>query len=393
MRVQPIAVTGMGAITALGDGICALWSGLLSGLRPFGPVRSFDAATCRVNLAAEVIIDVPSRGSCRTVDLAVMAAKEALAAANPTVTAEQLGLVVASTGMGDWTLEAALAAPQGRAGWWTGCLKGVLTDEIAAIIGVGPVRQVVNTACSSGTIAIALACEGLRAGEFDAVLVVGCDELARTTYSGFNALRALDPEPCRPFDRNRRGMTIGEGAGCLILERAADALSQSRRIYATVAGAGWTCDSHHLTAPDPEGRGAAMAIADALEQADILPQDVGFVNAHGTGTLLNDSAEVAGIERAFGRHAIHCPVHSVKSSTGHCMGAAGTIEAIVTILSLNAGVVPATAGLVDCDFEGRLDFVQNSPRRTDARFGISNSFGFGGNNAAIVLAGSDAPVC
>jgi len=274
----------------------------------------------------------------------------------------------------------------GNVDWWKLCQKQSLADELAAILGLGGCRQVINTACSSGAIAIALACDGLRSNDYDAVVALGCDELSPFTYSGFHALRALDYEPCKPFDRSRRGMTIGEGAGCLVLERLADAQTHSNRIHAIIAGAGLACDAHHLTAPDPEGRGAGLALARAMEQAQILPRNVGFVNAHGTGTPLNDSAEVAGIEKALGQYAASCPVHSIKASTGHCMGAAGTIEAIVTIMSLQSGLIPATAGLVDCEFDGRVDCVRDKPRPFKARYGISNSFGFGGNDAALVLA-------
>ncbi len=393
LTFQPIAVTGLGAVTALGAGVESLWSGLLIGRCPFGPVRAFSADSCRVNLAAEVSARLPSEGSNRTVDLGLMAAREALADSRRTVTAKRIGLVVASTGMGDVALDRALGEPRRNPDWWRQCLKGTLADELAVILGLGDIRQVINTACSSGAIAVELACEGLRAGDYDMALALGCDELTRITYSGFNALRALDPGPCRPFDIARRGMTLGEGAGCLVLERLADARSQSKRIHAVVAGAGSACDAKHLTAPDPDGHGAAIAISKALDQANILASDVGFVNAHGTGTPLNDSAEISAIVRALGKHASSCKVHSVKACTGHCMGAAGTIEAIAAILSLQHGVVPATANLRNCEFEGQVDCVKLEPRAIEKGFGISNSFGFGGNDATLVLAHSDCLVC
>ncbi len=386
MSQEPIAVTSMGAVTAMGGDKISLWVGLLDGRRPFSKVRAFDAGSCRVNVAAEVSMTLQRLGHSRTADLGVTAAREALQQAHPLPPSARIGLVVGSTGVGDPSLERALQGAAAAADWWRQCLKGTLADDIATILGLGPSRQVINTACSSGAIAIALACGGLRAGEFDMALAVGCDELGSVTYTGFNALRALDPAPCRPFDRSRRGMTIGEGAGCLILERLSDARRTEKRIHAIVAGVGLACDSHHLTAPDPGGRGASLALERALAQANISARDVGFINAHGTGTPLNDAAEIAGIERVLGRHAVQCPVHSVKAGTGHCMGAAGTIEAIVTIQSLEQGLVPATAGLSDCEFEGRVDCVRAVPRRISTSYGVSNSFGFGGNNATLVLA-------
>ena len=390
MLQEPIAVTSMGAVTAMGGDKNSLWVGLLDGRRPFSKVRAFDAGNCRVNVAAEVNTTFPLLGHSRTADLGVTAAREALQRAHPLPPSARIGLVVGSTGVGDPSLERALQGLYSAAEWWRQCLKGTLADDIATTLGLGPSRQVINTACSSGAIAIALACDGLRAGDFDMAVAVGCDELGSVTYSGFNALRALDPEPCRPFDRRRRGMTIGEGAGCLVLERLSDARRTEKRIHAIVAGVGLACDSHHLTAPDPGGRGASLALERALAQANISARDVGFINAHGTGTPLNDAAEIAGLERVLGRHAVQCPVHSVKAGTGHCMGAAGTIEAIVAIQSLEQGLVPATAGLSDCEFEGRVDCVRAVPRRISANYGVSNSFGFGGNNATLVLARPEA---
>jgi 3-oxoacyl-[acyl-carrier-protein] synthase II len=325
--------------------------------------------------------------------LALKAAREALVDSGRIVDTSRIGLVVASTGMGDVALERALGEPSRDPEWWQECLKGSLADELASILRLGGFRQVVNTACSSGAIAIALGCEGLDAGDYDMVLAVGCDELTRIAYSGFNSLRALDPGPCRPFDVARRGMTLGEGAGCLVLERLTDARRQSKRIHAVVAGAGWACDANHLTAPDPAGLGAAIAISKALEHASVLASDIGFVNAHGTGTPLNDSAEISAILKALGKHAVSCKVHSIKASTGHCMGAAGTIEAIVAILSLQHGVVPATVGLSNCEFDGSVDCVKVEPRVIRKSFGISNSFGFGGNDATLVFAHPDSWTC
>lgn len=386
MSIEPVVVVGMGAVSALGTGVGALWSGVIAAARPFGQVRSFDVESCRVKLAAEVARPFPKVGSCRSIDFGVVAAREALAEANYSAGHQRAGLVLGSTAMGDAAFEHAVksALPEYHA--YAASNKGLLADELCAALGIQGPRQVINTACSSGAVAIALTCQGLQAGDFDIGLAIGCDEISRSTFSGFHALRALDPAPCRPFDRHRRGMTLGEGAGCLVLQRLSDARRQSRPILAVVAGYGIACDAHHLTAPDPDGRGASLALLNALEMADIEPNQLAFINAHGTGTPLNDAAEVAGIERALGVHARQCPIHSVKASTGHCLGAAGSLEAIVTVVSLRAGWVPATAGLEQSDFEGRVDCVVRTPRAVDARFAISNSFGFGGNNAALVLA-------
>jgi 3-oxoacyl-(acyl-carrier-protein) synthase len=298
-----------------------------------------------------------------------------------------MGLVVGSAGAGTDVLERSLgASPVLSNDWVRRYQKRWLADEISRVLGIGGPRTVINTACSSAAIAIGIGVDWLRAGDCDCVLAIGTDELGRFTYTGFHALRALDPEPCRPFDRNRRGLSMGEGAGCLVLERASDASRRGRPIRGYVLAVGLACDSHHLTAPDPDGVGASRAFAFGLSEAGIDVRDIGFVNAHGTGTPLNDAAEVASLERALGARAASCPVHSVKATTGHCMGAAGAIEAIVALCSLETGIVPATAGLEDCEFEGRVCCVKEHPIRVDASYAVSTNFGFGGNDAAVVLA-------
>jgi 3-oxoacyl-[acyl-carrier-protein] synthase II len=374
----------MGAVTALGVGVSPLWAGLIGGLRPFGRYSAVGTEACRVKIAAEVTAQLEHHGSCRSIDFGVVAAREAMAAARCNLSRERVGLTMGSTAMGDAAIEAALAAVSVPLAWGASS-KGVLADELCQALRIAGPRQTINTACSSGANAIALICQGLQAGDYDYGLAVGCDEISRFTFSGFHALRALDPNPCKPFDRMRRGMTLGEGAACLLLQRLSDARKRGNPILGCVVGMGSSCDAYHLTAPDPRGAGAALAIERALGSAAVDAKDIGFINAHGTGTPLNDAAEVAGIERALGTCAASCPVHSVKASTGHCLGAAGAIESVVSILSLSSGLVPATAGLRDCEFENRVDCVRDQPRVVAARFALSNSFGFGGNNASLVF--------
>lgn len=382
-----IAVTAFGAVTALGAGVEALWQGLLEGRQPFSRVRAFAVEGCRAQLAAEVVADVPLVDGDRSAGLAMMAAEQALRAAPFAVPAHRVGLIVGSAGAGTAVLEQALLEVASMPNnWWRRYQKRWLADGIARALGVEGPRTVINTACSSSAVAIALGADWLRASDCDCVLAIGTDELGRFTYTGFHALRALDPSPCRPFDRNRAGLTMGEGAGCLVLRRARDAQRQGLDTRGYVVGVGLSCDAHHLTAPDPEGRGAARALTLALEDAALDVDAVGFVNAHGTGTPLNDAAEVASLERALGTRAASCPVHSIKATTGHCMGAAGAIEAIVALRSLELGIVPATAGLSDCEFDGRIHCVKDRPMHVQASYAVSTNFGFGGNDAALVFA-------
>lgn len=388
MREDPIAVTAFGAVTALGAGVGQLWQGLLEGRRPFSPVQAFGVEGCRVQAAAEVTIPVPSVGSDRSAGLAVLAAREAVQPGlDAMIPPQRIGLVVGSAGAGTDVLETALADPSAvPSDWWRRYEKRWLADCIATALGLDGPRTVINTACSSSAVAIGIGADWLRAGDCDAVLAIGTDALGRFTFTGFHALRALDPEPCRPFDRSRRGLSMGEAAGCLLLERGLDAQRRGRPIRGYVLGVGMACDAHHLTAPDPSGAGAARAIERALADAGIDADAIGFVNAHGTGTPLNDAAEVASLVRALGQHAPHCPVHTVKATTGHCMGAAGAIEAIATMLALENAIVPATAGLVDDEFEGQVRCVKGHPLPVEAKYAISTNFGFGGNDAALVFA-------
>lgn len=390
-----IAVTGLGAISGLGAGVEALWDGLLSGACAIAPIRAFDASGCRVGIAAEAPNPLPNPegtlwGESRTVRLALAAAGEAIADAR--LTPQDLlgaGLVFGSTAGGDAALEAFL---QGRRdgrpsrALFCGYPKRVALDTVGRVLGVGGPRALINTACSSGLVALLHAQEWLHAGLCDVALAGGVDPLTRYTLTGFASLRALDPEPCRPFDRARRGLSLGEGAGILVLETLAHAKERGARPHALFAGLGHTCDASHLTAPDEEGRGAARAMNLALEQARVRPEEIGFVNAHGTGTLHNDRAEIRAIVAALGSTARRCGVHSVKATIGHCLGAAGALETIVGILSLRHGMVPATRGLVEPEASDQVRFVIGEPMPMKSPFGLSNSFGFGGNNASVLLA-------
>ncbi len=397
MSSFPVAVTGMGVVTALGAGVDPTFDAVLQGRRGTRRIQRFDSTGCRVRIAAEVSAEVvdrvvggPAGGTTRTAKLAVRAAREALIQAGyPRAAPPRTALVLGTAGAGDAALERhleRLRAGTGRDAVLGRYPKRATTDSVATELGVDGPLATLNTACSSSAVAIIHAIELLRAGFCAQALAGGSDELTRYTFSGFGALRALDPEPCRPFDRTRRGMSLGEGAGFLVLEPLPQAQQRGAAVLGLVAGYGHSCDAGHLTAPDPSGAGAARAIRAALAMAGITPADVGFVNAHGTGTLHNDRAELAALALALGERLTTCPVHSVKACIGHCMGAAGAIEAVITMRSLQRRVVPHTPGLVEPEEPMRADFVMHDSRSTAARYALSNSFGFGGNDAALVIA-------
>lgn len=389
MRVEPVAITGMGAVSALGHGVNALWSGLVEGCRPFSTFQAAGIDACRSVIAGRVSLDSAVGSGCSSVGFAILAAKEAVSAAQLQYPHDRVGVVLGSTAMGDNALDRVVSDVRASSRAWLDVNKGLLTQGLGGAIDIGGPRTTINTACSSGTCAIGLACQQIWSGECDAVLAIGCDEVSRYTFSGFHALRALDPKPCSPFDRKRAGLTLGEGAGCLVLERLNAARARGARVIGQVLGFAASCDAYHLTAPDPTGHGAAVAMTQALRSAELDIEQVGFINAHGTGTVLNDAAEVAGIECCFGALASRIPVYSIKGNTGHTLGAAGAIEAIATLCSLRHGIIPPTAGLSDGEFAGRIDCVHTAVRKTSATYALSNSFGFGGNNASIVLAAPD----
>jgi 3-oxoacyl-[acyl-carrier-protein] synthase II len=259
------------------------------------------------------------------------------------------------------------------------------TDLLArAIRSRGP-RLTISTACSSGANALGIGADWVRAGRVSAVLCGGADSLCQMAYSGFNALQALDRAPCRPFDRHRAGITLGEGAALFVLERWQDAERRGAPILAEFVSYGCSADAHHVTQPRPDGAGAVAAMQRALDEGGVSAEAIDYINAHGTGTPQNDVVETRAIKQVFGTHAYRIPVSSTKSQVGHCLAAAGAIEALAALLALRGGFVPPTATLEEPDPECDLDYVPRHSRRAALRTVLSNSYGFGGNNTSVVL--------
>jgi 3-oxoacyl-[acyl-carrier-protein] synthase II len=261
----------------------------------------------------------------------------------------------------------------------------MVTDWICREYGLQGPRSTVVTACSSSATSIGYAADLIRYGRADLMLAGGCDALCQLTFSGFNSLRALDEGPCRPFDANRKGISLGEGAALLVLEEAERALARGAKIYGEFAVYGISCDAHHMTAPDSKGEGAVRAMRSALADAGLSPEEVDYINAHGTGTQYNDLVETLAIKTIFGEGAYRLPVSSTKSMVGHCLGAAGGIEAAATLLAIHYQMIPPTIHYENPDPQCDLDYVPNEPRRMKIQVALSNSFAFGGNNTAVVL--------
>jgi 3-oxoacyl-[acyl-carrier-protein] synthase II len=241
------------------------------------------------------------------------------------------------------------------------------------------------TACSSGATAIGMARDLIRSGAARTMIVGGTEPLSRLTFASFNALQAVDPDYCRPFSGNRAGLTLGEGAGILILESLKSALDRGARILGEIQGYGVTCDSHHMTAPDVEASGAARSMLAALADAGLAPEAVDFINAHGTATPLNDLMETRAIKRVFGPRAHKIPVSSTKAMHGHTLGASGALGAVVSLLAIAEGFIPSTIHCETPDPECDLDYVTTGARKAEPEVVLCNAFAFGGNNTTMIF--------
>jgi 3-oxoacyl-[acyl-carrier-protein] synthase II len=397
-----IAITGIGLITALGTTREDSWRGLVDGTCGVRPLTVFDSEGFRSRVAAQVdmapidaaMLPVERRRRSRGDRLAVHAATEAVHDSgfmDAPYDASRVGVFLGA-GTGDllrneeyyrtWITKGLDRARPSDA--WNHFLSTPV-DAVAAVFGFEGPRGCIVAACSSSTIAIGRAVEAIRAGRADIALAGGADALARLTFSGFNQLRLMDPEPCRPFDRGRAGMNIGEGAGILVLEDGERARKRGAHIYAELAGHGVACEAFHPTAPEPNGIPVATVVALALQDARIDADAIEHINAHGTATPQNDAAEARGFARVLGARSGQVPVTSVKSMVGHCLGAAGGVEAAVLALSVSRGVIPPTINHSSTDVDVSIDIVANTAREQPLRCAVSTSLGFGGNDSAIVI--------
>jgi len=407
---QKVVVTGLGATTPLGGDVPTTWQAALDGTSGAHTmthdwVASFDLP---VTFSAELKVPTKQILQVREIkrldpagQMAVIAAREAWQDAGaPDVDGDRLGVVVATGIGGIWTLLTAYDTLKEKGP------RRVLPMTVPMLMGNGPAAAVslelgaragVHTtvsACASGAEAVASGIEMIRSGRADMVVAGGTEASTHPLpIAGFAAMQALStrndsPETAsRPYDTARDGFVIGEGCGLLVLETEEHALARGARIYAEVAGAGLTSDAHHIAAPDPEGTGAARAMAEALLEADASPADVVHVNAHATSTPVGDLAESKAIRKALGDRADQVAVSATKSMTGHLLGAAGALESIFTVLALRDRLAPPTINVDDLDPEVTLDVVVKAPRPLPAGdlVAVNNSFGFGGHNAALVF--------
>jgi 3-oxoacyl-[acyl-carrier-protein] synthase II len=404
--VKPrVAITGIGLLTAVGTTREESWSNLVEGRCGIGPLTLFESEGYRSRIAAQVddgalrdrLTPLQRRRWSRSDQFAVLSAREAIADAGLTdayrANPDRVGVIIGSS-TGDLLRNERYvrgtvlpgSGPRRLSDAWNH-FYSTSVDIIAAEFGFEGLRSCIVAACASSTMAVGAALDAIRFGRADAMLAGGTDSLARLTFSGFNALRVMDPEACKPFDRARAGMNIGEGAAVLVLENMEAARRRGARIYAEVAGHSLTCEAFHPTSPEPDGRAVAATMTRALDDAGIASSDVRHVNAHGTATPHNDRAESRGIRTVFGDAGGRMPVTSVKSMVGHTLGASGGIEAAVAALTVYHGVIPPTINHTETDPECAVDVVANDAREMTVACAVSTSLAFGGNDAAIVLRG------
>lgn len=394
-----VAVTGLGIICSIGRNQAEVWRSIRESRAGIGRLTRFPRETFPTDIAAQVDVDLDSmlpigrrasRRLSRTDLLAVIAAKEAIEQANSASSVPlPLGRAIVSTGTstgglleGEEFYFKRLVVGRRRAPASTVLQQPTSgpSDAVAGVFGLGGGVVSNATACASGGAAIGMAADYLRSGHADAALAGGSDALCRLTYSGFNVLQAVDPNPCTPFGAGRKGITLGEGAAYLLLERWDDAVARGARILAEMASYGASCDAHHPTAPAEDGRGAEAAIRTALGSSGLPTVD--YINAHGTGTMLNDSSETRAIQAAIGNGV---PVSSSKSYFGHTLGAAGGVEAVISVLALMNQTAPPTLRLTEAATDCSLDYVPHTPRPMPMASVLSNTFGFGGSNVSLLF--------
>ncbi len=389
----------MGVVSSVGNGVAAFWDGLCRGTSGIRPLTRFDTEGFKFTRGGEVSPDAlpaafapADSGEDMANRLLLTAASEAIADAGlgrGKAATECIGTVVATNFGGAVSGEALLeqAAGKGRCSPQQSSEFNFsrAADHVAETWGLGGPRVVLSLSCASGTAAVGYGADLVRNGRADAVLACGYDALSRFAWSGLSALRTMTKDEIRPFDKGRAGTIFSEGAGVLVLESLASAQRRGAAILAEFLGHGTGNNAHHMTAPAKRGAGSARAMAEALRDAGIAPDEVDHVNTHGTGTKYNDLTETEAIKDVFGEHARAMPITSIKSMTGHMMGAAGSVEAIAAILSLRNGIVPPTINYRDPDPECDLDVVTNSRRDIPLRTVLTNSAGIGGCNAAAVF--------
>ncbi|MEG1749050.1 MAG: beta-ketoacyl-ACP synthase II [Tannerellaceae bacterium] len=413
MELKRVVVTGLGAITPLGNTLAETWEGLVNGKSGAGPITHFETSKFKTQFACEVKNFITAehfdRKEARKYDIytqyALVAAKEAVSDSglNPEKeNLDKIGVIFAAGIGGIKTFEEEITAYDAERGprfnpfFIPKMIADMAAGQISMMYGFRGPNFATVSACASSTNAIADAFNYIRLGKASAI-VTGGAEAAITIggVGGFNAMNALStrndaPETAsRPFSASRDGFVMGEGSACLVLEEMEHALARGAKIYCEIAGAGMSADAYHLTASHPEGLGAKLVMRNALEDAGMNPEDIDYINVHGTSTPVGDISEVRAIKDVFGEHAYKLNISSTKSMTGHLLGAAGALEAVACILAIKNGIIPPTINHAEGDEDPEIDYTLNytfnKAQKRDINAALSNTFGFGGHNACAIV--------
>ena len=416
MELKRVVVTGLGALTPVGNNVAETWENILNGVSGAGPITHFDASKFKTQFACEVknfkVTDHLDRKEARKMDLytqyAIVAAKEAIedsAMDLDKVDKNKIG-VIYGVGIGglntleeelfNYALNKDTMGPKFNPFFIPKMIADIASGHISIMYGFHGPNFTTTSACASSSNAIADAFNYIRLGKANVIVAGGAEAaICPGGVGGFNAMHALstrndDPAGAsRPFSASRDGFIMAEGAGCLILEELEHAKARGAKIYAELAGAGLSADAHHLTASHPEGLGAKLVMMNALEDAEMKPEDIDYINVHGTSTPVGDISEAKAIKDVFGEHAYKLNISSTKSMTGHLLGAAGAVEALIATLAVKNDIVPPTInheeGDNDENIDYNLNFTFNKAQKREIRAALSNTFGFGGHNACVIL--------
>ncbi len=416
MELKRVVVTGLGALTPLGKTVDETWESMKRGVSGAGPITHFDASKFKTHFACEVkdfkVTDYIDRKEARKMDLyeqyALVAAMEAVKDCGmdlEKVDRNRIGVILGvgiggihtfEEEAGNYAVNGAEMGPKYNPFFIPKMIADIAAGEISIKYGFHGPNYTTTSACASSTNALADAFNLIRLGKANAIITGGAEAaIWPAGVGGFTAMHALstrndDPQHAsRPFSASRDGFVMGEGAGCLVLEELEHALARGAKIYCEVAGAGMSADAHHITASHPEGLGARLVMTNALEDAGMKPEDIDYINVHGTSTPVGDISEVKAILQLFGEHAYKLNISSTKSMTGHLLGAAGAVEAIACCLAIRDGIVPPTInheeGDNDENIDYRLNFTFNKAQERPIRAALSNTFGFGGHNACCIM--------
>lgn len=415
MELRRVVITGLGAISPVGNSVPELWQNIVNGVSGAGPITHFDPSLFKTQFACEVkgfnVEDYIDRKEARKMDLytqyAVAAAKQAVSDANIDVEKENLDKIGVIYGVGiggihtfeeevGYYFQNKEKGPRFNPFFIPKMIADIASGQISIIYGFRGPNFTTTSACASSSHAISDAFNYIRLGKADIILAGGAEAaISEAGVGGFNAMKAIstrndNPQGAsRPFSASRDGFVMGEGAGCLILEELEHAKARGAKIYGELVGTGMSADAYHMTASHPEGLGAVNVMKYALEDANMKPEDIDYINVHGTSTPVGDISEVKAIKTLFGEHAYKLNISSTKSMTGHLLGAAGAIEAIIATLSVKNDIVPPTINHADDDQDENIDynlnFTFNKAQHRIVNAALSNTFGFGGHNACVIV--------